>query len=172
MPLGSILSRARTWPGYNDSVAVFPMRRREFLAALAALELLPSRSSGSIRYTPRFRKPNPFDSALSHIQAGSDEFLWEKEAQKIEERLTAMLRGEALPLAAGYRGTSPLPLRYRRIAEGVSEAEFGDKEAPDPAVAEWTRSLGRVRRAQFYALPGDVIQYEIASDAGYRVGTW
>jgi tetratricopeptide (TPR) repeat protein len=153
-------------------VAVFPIQRREFLAALASLGFLPSRSSGGIPFTAHFRRPNPFDAVLAHVEAGSDEFPFEKQAQEIENRLAAMLHGEALPLAASFRGTPPMPRRYMHIAEGVSEAEFGDGEASDPAVAEWIRSLGRVRRARFFALPGDLIRYEIASDEAYRVGAW
>jgi hypothetical protein len=153
-------------------VAVFPIGRREFLAALASLGSLRSRASAAIPYAIHFRKPNPFDAALAHIEPGSDEFSCEKQAQQIEERLAVMLRGEALPLAAGFRCTPPIPRRYVRVAAGVSEAEFGDAETSDAAVAEWIRSLGRVRRARFFALPGDVIRYEIASDGGYRVGAW
>lgn len=138
-------------------MAVFPIQRREFLAALASLGLLPSRSGASIRYAAHFRKPNPFYAALAHVEAGSDEFPFEKQAQEIENRLAAMLHGEALPLASGFRGTPPLPRGYMRIAEGVLEAEFGDEEASEPAVAEWIRTLGRVRRARFFALPGDVM---------------
>jgi tetratricopeptide (TPR) repeat protein len=153
-------------------VAVFPIERREFLAALACLGFLPSKSSAAIPYPAHFRKPNPFDAVLAHIEAGSDEFQFEKQAQEIEKRLAAILHGEALPLAAGFRGTSPIPRQYVRIAEGVSEAEFGAAEASELPVAEWIRSLGRVRRAQFYALPGDTIRYEIASAGAYRVGAW
>ena len=153
-------------------MAVFPIGRREFLAALAALGLVPSRSAGSIRYAAHFRKPNPFDAALAHIEAGTDEFAFEKQAQEIERRLAAMLRGGALPLAAGFHGTPPAPREYKRIAEGVSEAEFAAEETSDPAIAEWIQALGRVRRAQFFVLPGDLVRYEIASDGAYRVGTW
>jgi hypothetical protein len=122
-------------------VAVFPIQRREFLAA-------------------HFRKPNPFGVVLAHVEAGSDDFPFEKQAQEIENRLAAMLHGEELPLAVGFPGT-PRPRRYIRIAEGVSEAEFGDGEAFEPAVAEWIRSLGRVRRARFFTLPDDMVRYEI-----------
>ncbi|MGA3205120.1 MAG: FG-GAP-like repeat-containing protein, partial [Bryobacteraceae bacterium] len=124
-----------------------------------------------IRYAAHFRKANPFDSALAHIEAGSDEFAFEKQAQEIEGRLAAMLDGKALPLAAGFRGAPVMPKRYVRIAEGVSEAEFGDG-AWEPALAEWIRSLGRVHRARFFVLPGDVVRYEIASGGAYRVGAW
>jgi Flp pilus assembly protein TadD len=148
------------------------MQRREFLAALASFGLLPSRASAAIPYTVHFRKPNPFDAVLSHIEAGSDEFPFEKQAQEIERHLAAMLQGEALPLAPAFRGTPPMPQRHIRIAEGVSEAEFGNEESSDPAMAEWIRSLGRVRRARFFALPDNVIRYEIAGDGAYRVGAW
>ncbi|HXM39897.1 MAG TPA: FG-GAP-like repeat-containing protein [Bryobacteraceae bacterium] len=153
-------------------MAVFPIQRRDFLAAIASLGLLPSRASAAIPYNVRFRKPNPFDAILAHVEAGSDEFPIEKQAQEIENRLAAMFHGEALPLAAGFRGIPPTPRRYVRIAEGVSEAEFGDEETSGPALAEWIRSLGRVRRARFFALPDDVIRYEIAGDGAYRVGAW
>jgi tetratricopeptide (TPR) repeat protein len=153
-------------------VAVFPIQRREFLAALASLATLPRKSLAAIPYTPHFRKPNPFDAVLARIEAGSDEFAGEKQAVEIEFRLAAMLRGEPLPLAAGFHGAPPAAQRYVRIAEGVSEAEFGGAETSDPAVKEWIRSLGPVRRARFFALPGGVIRYEIASGGAYRVGAW
>ena len=148
------------------------MERREFLAALAALGLLPCRGSGAIHYAAHFRRPNPFDAALVHIDPGSDEFPREKQAQEIEKRLAAMLQGEPLPLAANFRGTPPLPRNYKHIADGVAEAEFTDAETSDPAVAQWMQSLGRIRRARFFALPGDEIRYEIASEGAYRVGFW
>ena len=116
--------------------------------------------------------PNPFDAALVHIDPGSDEFPREKQAQEIEKRLAAMLQGEPLPLAANFRGTPPLPRNYKHIADGVAEAEFTDAETSDPAVAQWMQSLGRIRRARFFALPGDEIRYEIASEGAYRVGFW
>ena len=102
---------------YNEStVAVFPMGRREFLAALASLGLLPSNGSGSSRYPVHFRKANPYDHVLAHIEPGTDEFPFEKEAQEIEGRLSAMLRGQALPLASDFTGAAPLALRYRPVA--------------------------------------------------------
>jgi tetratricopeptide (TPR) repeat protein len=153
-------------------VAEFSIERREFLAALAALGLLPFRGSGAIHYAAHFRRPNPFDAALAHIDPGSDEFPREKQAQEIEKRLAAMLQGEPLPLAANFRGTPPLPRNYKHIADGVAEAEFTDAETSDPAVAQWMQSLGRIRRAQFFALPGGLVRYEIASDGAYRVGLW
>jgi tetratricopeptide (TPR) repeat protein len=153
-------------------VAVFPIERREFLAALATFAFWRAKVSAAIPYAAHFRKPNPFAAALSHIEPGADEFPFEKQAQEIENRLAAMLRGEALPLAATFRGTPPTPQRYVRIAEGVSEAEFSDEESSDPAPSEWIRSLGRVRRARFFALPDNVIRYEIVSAGAYRVGAW
>lgn len=147
------------------------LQRREFLAALASLGLTPSVGAGPTRYAAHFRKSNPFDPVLAHIEAGSDEFPFEKQAQEIENRLAAMLKGEPLRMATGFRGSPSMPKRYTRIAEGVSEAEFGD-DAWEPAFTAWIRSLGRVRRARFFVLPGDLVRYEIATVGAYRVGAW
>ena len=144
------------------------MGRREFLAALTSLGLLPSKGAGARPYPVHFRKPNPYDHVLAHLDAGTDEFPFEKEAQEIEARLAAMLRGEALPVAGDFTGTAPLASRYRPVGEGVAEAEFG----ADADFRKWIASLGNIRRARFFVLPDNLIRYEIASDGAYRVGSW
>jgi hypothetical protein len=144
-------------------------RRRDFLAALASLAWLPSASASPTRYPVHYRKANPFDSVLAHIEAGSDEFPFEKQAQEIESRLAAMLNGRPLPLAAGFRGVALVPKRYVPIGEGAAQAEFAEGE---PDFAAWIKSLGTVRRARFFVLPDDIVRYEIASARSYRVGTW
>jgi tetratricopeptide (TPR) repeat protein len=153
-------------------VAVFPIERREFLAALAGLGILSRSASGSNRYPVHFRKPSPYETVLAQVDAGADEFRFEKEAAEIERRLAAMLTGEALPLADDFAGASPLPRRYRKIAEGVTEAEFGSGAGFVDGLAQWIQSLGRIRRARFFVLPDHLLRYEIAGDAGYRVGLW
>src|ERR1700723_1357747 len=134
----------------------YRLRRRDFLGAFAALALPNSASASPTPYPVHFRKANPFAAALSHIDAGSDEFPFEKQAQEIESRLAAMLNGKALPLASGFRGAPLIPKRYVPMAEGVAEAEFGEG-APD--FTPWVKSLGQVRRARFFVLPGDVVRY-------------
>jgi len=106
------------------------------------------------------------------VEAGTDEFPFEKEAAEIEDRLSTMLRGAELPLAPDFSGASPLPLRYRTIAQGVSEAEFGTEGAFRDGLARWIQSLGNIRRAGFFVLPENIVRYEIASDGAYRVGFW
>ncbi len=106
------------------------------------------------------------------MEAGTDEFPFEKEAAGIEAKLSAMLRGTELPLAPDFAGASPVPLRYRTIAPGVSEAEFGADGAFRDGLARWIQSLGNIRRAGFFVLPENVIRYEIASEGAYRVGFW
>ncbi len=140
-------------------------RRRDFLAALACLAI-PSQAA---RYPVHFRKPNPFDTALSHIEAGSDDFPFEKQAQEIESRLASMLTGKPLPLSSGFQGASLIPKYYVPITEGVKEAQFADGEF---AIAPWIKSLGPIRRANFFVLPDNLVRYEIASAGSYRVGTW
>ena len=154
-------------------MAVFPVRRRDFLAALACAGALPGRLPALTRYPVHFRKTNPYDPVLQHIEAGTDEFRGEKEAEEIEERLRSLLTSRTLSLAAGFRGRSPLPSRYRPVAESVSEAEFPPSAAPfADGLHKWIESLGKVRRADFFALPDYKVRFEIASEQAYRVGLW
>jgi tetratricopeptide (TPR) repeat protein len=153
-------------------VAVFPIRRREFLAALAALGVPTHSASGSTRYPARPPKPNPYESVLALIEAGTDEFPFEKQAQDIESRLSAMLSGQALDLPADFAGTSPMPRRYHPAGENVAEAEFAPDGDFQSGLTQWISSLGRILRARFFVLPGHVVRYEIASEGAYRVGSW
>ncbi|MGA3186788.1 MAG: FG-GAP-like repeat-containing protein [Bryobacteraceae bacterium] len=147
------------------------LHRRQFLAVLASLGFLPSTDAAPTHYAAHFRKPNPFDPVLAHIDAGSDKFKFEKQAQEIESRLASMLHGKPLPLSPGFRGSPSLPQRYIPIAEGVSEAQFGE-DPWKPAFTHWIQSLGQIRRARFFVLPAGLIRYEIASPGAYRVGFW
>jgi tetratricopeptide (TPR) repeat protein len=153
------------------------MERREFLAALAFLAAVPRKACAAIPYPVHFRKPNPYEGVLAHVEAGTDEFHFEKEAAEIEGRLVAMLGGQALPLSPDFEGAAPLPGRYRDVAEGVSEAEYGSAGGfPEghfqEELAQWIRSLGRPRRARFFVLPDNLVRYEIASEGAYRTGLW
>ncbi len=153
-------------------MAVFPLRRREFLAALASSAVLPSRTSSAVRYPVHFRKPSPYESALARVEPGGDEFPFEKQASEVEAALREMLKSRAVPLAPDFRGASPLPLRYKPVAEGVAIAEFGSSATFAEVLPKWIESLGRVRRTGFFALPGNRVRYEIASDGAYRIGVW
>ena len=154
-------------------MAVPPIARREFLAALACSGLLvPSRSFGAVRYPVRIRKPNPYADVMARAEAGTDEFAFEKEAQRIEERLRSVLRGAPLPLSDDFRGPSPMPMRYKPVGESISEAEFAPGEGFQEGLQRWIASLGQVRRSAFFVLPGNVVRYEIASQGAYRVGHW
>jgi Tfp pilus assembly protein PilF len=158
---------------YPDSVAGFPIGRREFLAALAfSAPLIPNRSRGATPFPVRFRKPNPYDALLAHIDAGTDEFRFEKEAQEIEGHLRAMLQGAPLAHADDFRGASPMPQRYKPVGQGVSEAEFQSQEEFHSGLERWIKSLGPVRRSAFFVLPGNIIRYEISGDGAFRVGFW
>ena len=82
-----------------------------------------------------------------------------------------------MPLAAGFRGASPMPARYKEIADGVFEAEF---EAPQEDfqadLQSWIAKLGRIRSVRFFVLAGGRVRYEIASASdgmlNHRVGLW
>lgn len=153
-------------------VAIFPIGRREFLAALAFLESATRRAAASERFPVHFRKPSPYQALLANVEPGADEFHFEKEAQAIEQRLAAMLQGQELPLSPDFTGESPLPRRYRPLADGISVAEYGAPGSFQKTLAQWIRSLGQIRRARFFVLPDNLVRYEISSDTGYRVGMW
>src|SRR5690242_21922251 len=90
----------------------------------------PGPLRGTTPYPVHFRKTNPYDSVLQHIEAGTDQFRGEKEAEEIEARLRSLLTTRSLPVAADLRGRSPLPSRYRPVAEAGSEAEFAPSPGP------------------------------------------
>lgn len=92
---------------------------------------------------------------------------------EVEARLSGLLKARSLPLAPDFRGVSPLPKQYAAVAEGVKRAEY-DPAAADfsGGLARWIDSLGKVRAARFFALPGGRVRYEIAGALEYRVGLW
>src|SRR5579871_6154381 len=140
---------------------------------MAAAGLIPPvRGNGPARLPVHLPKPSPYEKLLAYAEPGSDEFPFEKEALQIEERLRTLLRGQALPRSENFRGTSLMPVRYRPVGDGVSEAEFGGNQEFQVGLDRWIASLGPVRRASFFVLPGNVVRYEIATGLAYRVGYW
>jgi tetratricopeptide (TPR) repeat protein len=69
------------------------MTRREFIAAISAAGLLPSRASASTPFPVHYAKPNPYDAVLRYVEPGSDEFKGEKDAAELEARLERMFAG-------------------------------------------------------------------------------
>ena len=69
------------------------------------------------------------------------------------------------------RPSDPLPTNKLApdLAEGVFEGCRGSWR-------DWVESLGQVRRADFFPLPGNTVRFEVASEKEgklfYRVGLW
>ncbi|MEO8663004.1 MAG: VCBS repeat-containing protein, partial [Bryobacteraceae bacterium] len=150
--------------------------RRTILAAPLAGALRWAQPASAFASTPfpvAFRKPAPHEAYRQFIVPGTDDFSEEREAMEIEARLARF----EIALAADFEGGSPMPARYRvPVRQGLvslSQAQYagGDFAA---GWAAWRRSLGRVRRLQFFALPGNRVRYEVASTEplAYRVGEW
>ncbi len=153
-------------------------RRRFFQGAAAAglLWALPERLYPA-PFHVSFPKPNPYESLLAFLEPGHDEFTVEKRAMEITAHLERLVETRSLPLGNGFEGASPLPARYKTVAEGVLRAEFDPADRNFQAGLEkWLKSLGEIRRAQFFVLTGDRVRYEIASSGPdglrYRVGLW
>jgi tetratricopeptide (TPR) repeat protein len=140
------------------------MNRREFFAAVAVVTSLPVDATADSTTSPK---------VFPHVDVESDEFACEKAAAHIEGALSQLLARCTLPLAPGFRGVSPLPISYKTVAENVQQAVF-DRANPNFAdgLRAWIASLGKVVRSNFYALPDDVVRYEITGVGEHRVGLW
>jgi tetratricopeptide (TPR) repeat protein len=152
------------------------MKRRSFLAGCTALPWFVSRAHAAAPFAVKFLREPPYASALAFAEPGSDEFPGEKTAMEIEKRLASAVPAGELAFTPDCGGSSPAPASYRNIAPGVAEAVFAKGGDPAAGWKQWRASLGSVRRAVFYALPGDLVRYDIRSrNAGHlehRVGAW
>ena len=152
------------------------MKRRDFLASVAAAGCFTSRGHAAAPFTVKFRQQPPWAAVAAFADPGTDEFPAEKIAMEIEAGLRSALRNGALPLAPSCGGTSPLPLEYRNTAPGVATAVFGNQPDVSTGWTRWRASLGDVRSARFYSLPGNVVRYDIRSRNNnrleQRIGLW
>ncbi|SPE41040.1 TPR repeat-containing protein [Candidatus Sulfopaludibacter sp. SbA3] len=69
------------------------MTRREFMAAVSAAGLLPSKGSAATPFPVHYAQPNPYDAVLRYVDPGSDEFPGEKDAIELEARLERVFAG-------------------------------------------------------------------------------
>src|ERR1035441_4941549 len=145
------------------------MRRRYFFAACAAAPLFSSRGHATAPFPVKFKQEPPYASVMELAEPGHDEFPGEKTAMEIETRLASALASGDPPLAAGCGGSSPAPSRYRNIAHDVAAAVFDSGADPVAGWKQWRASLGTVRRAAFYALPGDLVRYDVRSRGAGRL---
>ena len=153
------------------------MNRREFLAAVAAAGVVRWPAHAASPLTISYKQEPPYAGAMRLVTPGADEFSGEKLATALENLLSAAMDGGPPPVTATCRGSSPLPRRYEQIAPDVARAVF---EPGDPKVSEgwrkWRETLGQVEHARFYAVPDNVVRYDIrARNAGrleHRIGTW
>ena len=152
------------------------MRRRDFIAALAAAPLYTARAHASAPFPVKFKQEPSYAAAMAFAEPGLDEFPAEKAAIEREARLESALRTGDLPLAGGCGGASPAPVEYRHIAPDVSAAVYDGRGDVASGWKAWRASLGTVRRARFYSLPGDLVRYDIRSETAgrleHRVGMW
>lgn len=152
------------------------MKRREFLAGLAAGGLFTRRAHAYAPFPVKFRLASPYAAALECVEPGSDEFKGEKAALALEARLRAVVHAGTMPVAPGCQGASPAAQSYEAVAEGVSRARFGAEEGIAEGWARWRASLGEVRSARFYALPGNLIRFDVRARRDgrweHRTGSW
>jgi tetratricopeptide (TPR) repeat protein len=153
------------------------MNRRQFMGGLAAMAFVGPEHCAAAPFPVHFRKASPYESLAQYISPGGDEFAGEKTAMDIAARLRKLTETQSLPLAPGFTGASPSPVRYRPIDADVFEAEFGPStDSFEAGMRKWLALLGAVRDARYFILPDDIVRYEIESESAsgreYRVGTW
>ena len=152
------------------------MKRRDFLATLAAGGYLVSKAHAHTPFPVKFRRPPPYSGALAFVEPGLDEFRGEQTAIEIETRLREALLGGRLPVATGCGGLSPAVREYQNIGPGRRERNRFEQGDVAAGCRKWRESLGSISAARFYSLPGDLVRYEVRSrNAGrleYRVGFW
>jgi FimV-like protein len=148
----------------------------QIIAGAGLWEAVPRRVCAA-PFPNRRIKAHPYEALFSCIEPGHDEFEAEKEAAEITAHLERLPRTRTLPLDTGFQGASPMPARYRAVAEGLAQAEYDllDRNF-ETGLAQWLAGLGDIRSTRFFVLPGDRVRYEIASSAAdglhYRVGVW
>ena len=152
------------------------MKRREFLAACAAAPWLSRHAHAAAPFPVKFKRQSPDAAIMAFAEPGTDEFPAEKTAMEVEARLASAVESGEMPLADGCGGASPLPAEYRSVAPDVAVAVFDGRGDPVAGWKQWRASLGTVRRARFYSLPGGLLRFDIRSqNAGelqHRIGIW
>ncbi len=140
------------------------MNRREFLISSAALAGL--KSPAAFAEEPRHQEP-PYLKLKKFIEPGQDEFTGERAALDLKARLRAAMVSKTLAHAAIG------PTSYKQVAADLAEGVF---EGAAASWEKWIESLGHVRRADFFPLPGNTVRFEVASEKDgrlfYRVGLW
>jgi len=94
---------------------------------------------------------------------------------EINATLRKLTTAPSLLWAPNFAGASTFPVRYEAAAADAFEAEFGPStDSFEDGLKKWLVSLGTVRDARDFVLPGDIVRHEIESEnaAGieYRVG--
>lgn len=153
-----------------------PLTRRAFVGATAGLlAARPSFSSPQSVTSPevfpvKLRQEPPYEDLRGLISPHADVFECEIRADELLSALNALSAGAQLPLADAFRGDSPLPSDWERLAEDAHAAQFHEDGGE---FASGLRTWLSARRAlKFYPLEQDLVRFEAISDDGYHVGHW
>ena len=153
------------------------LSRREFLGSAAMLPALTCLPARAMQGPAEPKHEPPYLGLKQFIEPGLDDFPGEKTAMRIRRSLHESLDTLQLPLGPTVTGHSPHPRAYRELAPDLQEALFDESNQQiDEGWKQWVQSLGKIRRAQFYPLPEEIVRYEAASERDgkllYRVGRW
>ncbi|MDA0205883.1 MAG: FG-GAP-like repeat-containing protein [Acidobacteria bacterium] len=152
------------------------LSRRGFLSATAGL--LATRPSFAVPqiaspevFAVSFRQAPPHENLRALIQPGADVFECEQRAVEILAALTdAVANQRPLPLAADFKGLSPVPTRWEQLAPDAALAHFDTDNGDFAAGLEtWRDERSDFR---FYPLEDGIVRFEAQSSDAYHVGHW
>ncbi len=104
------------------------MTRREFMAAVSAAGLAPSKGSAATPFPVHYARPNPYDAVQRYVDPGSDEFKGEQAAMELEARLERDYAGAQIRAARFFA----LPgSRVRFEIKTDTEYRTGVRRLPD-----------------------------------------
>lgn len=152
-------------------------RRRDFLAVLAAASAYrPSPLEAADEFPVQFREVPPCADLRPLVRAENDIFRGERHGLEVERVLSSMIQNGGLPLATQIRGSSPMPDRYVEDGRVLHAVYASGAEDFAAGMTRWIEALGEVRRAEFRALPDDVVRFEVSSrgpaSLEHRTGQW
>ena len=157
----------------------FDWSRRAFLVAAGAAALPHPRARAAAaanrEFAVEFPKPGPYEARRRYIMPGEDDYQYEKQAMDFEMMLGHVAKGREIPLAPGFEGVSPNPVRWRAVDEEFATAEYNGGDFVQ-GFAQWKASLGELRRLRFIVLADYIVRIEAAGRVDgrlyYRVGHW
>jgi tetratricopeptide (TPR) repeat protein len=153
------------------------VNRRAFLKTACIAPALSSLVLQPAAYAEPVPQHAPYLKLTRFIEPGFDEFPEEAQAMEAEAALRQAIVSGKLPADSALRCYSLLAHDWNQVSPDTSIAVFSQEETSlETSFKQWRESLGAIRRAQFFVLPGEHVRFEVASSKDgrllYTTGHW